>query len=360
MIYRQRTDTLTKMEGFNNSLTNHSNNSGHAESIVEIAKRTSFVLVILLGIFGNVFVIILATKYTVRRNLSHLIINMAVSDTLFLVAAFLVPLSWISNKKLTIKSEVFCRCLSFLWHTTVRVSLITLLVISIERFRATKNTLLRARNYTLKQRMTVLGFCWLVPMLFAAFTAYAELSCLEEKTRKSLTPAFLVHEILVVLCCCVIFALGILTTKRLSRLRPNPHLNEEQQKARARRTKAAARMVLTSVFLYSCCCLPLLIFNALYYVQTSIPSVDIIDANIDRASLNFIINGLLLVVNSCFSPLIYIVFLPDFKEAAKKVLFRGRETQNQAPNGENSIEMQPAPNRERTGQNLSQVVANHN
>jgi len=32
------------------------------------------------GIFGNIFVIVLATKYTVRKNLHHLIINMAVSD----------------------------------------------------------------------------------------------------------------------------------------------------------------------------------------------------------------------------------------------------------------------------------------
>ncbi|KXJ06656.1 hypothetical protein AC249_AIPGENE2749 [Exaiptasia diaphana] len=239
------------MEGFNISLTNHLNSSTHTdckywgpESDAEIiAKRIAFVLVILLGIFGNVFIILLAAKFTVRRNLNYLIINMAVSDTLFLLASLLMYIPWISNYKMRIQSKVFRRSALFLWHTSVRVSIITLLVISIERFRATKQTI--QQPYTLKQRMTVLGFC------------------------------------------CI-----------------------------------------------------------LWIVEFFFPSVDIMDdsACIDWRSIDFIIFTLLLVVNSCFSPLIYIVFLPDFKEAAKKVLFRGRKTQNQAPNGGNSIELQPAPN----------------
>ncbi|KXJ28683.1 hypothetical protein AC249_AIPGENE19422 [Exaiptasia diaphana] len=49
----------------------------------KIAKQTAFVLLIVLGISFNIFVIILAAKFTVRKNLHHLIINMAVSDALY-------------------------------------------------------------------------------------------------------------------------------------------------------------------------------------------------------------------------------------------------------------------------------------
>ncbi|KXJ12705.1 hypothetical protein AC249_AIPGENE22867 [Exaiptasia diaphana] len=234
---------------------------------------------------------------------------------------------------------------------------------SVERFRATRQTLQKQRPYTPKQRMTVLGFCWLIPMLFAVYFTYVDDTCSIPMLGKSHLLTFLAHEIFVVILCCLIFALGILTTRRLSRPQPiHAHLNEQQLKKRVRRTQAAVQMVIASVLLYACCSLSYLIFNALRIADSFFPSVDIMDdsACIDWRSIYFIIYKFLLVVNSCFSPLIYIVFLPDFKEAAKKVLFRGRETQNQAPNGENSIEMQPAPNRERTGQNLSQVVANHN
>ncbi|KXJ08028.1 hypothetical protein AC249_AIPGENE28355 [Exaiptasia diaphana] len=49
------------------------------------AKRIAVILLMTLGLAGNIFVIVLAMKYTVRKNLHHLIINMAVSDSLFIV-----------------------------------------------------------------------------------------------------------------------------------------------------------------------------------------------------------------------------------------------------------------------------------
>ena len=49
------------------------------------AKRIVVILLMTLGLAGNIFVIVLAMKYTVRKNLHHLIINMAVSDSLFIL-----------------------------------------------------------------------------------------------------------------------------------------------------------------------------------------------------------------------------------------------------------------------------------
>ncbi|KXJ09967.1 DNA repair endonuclease XPF [Exaiptasia diaphana] len=57
------------------------------------------------------------------------------------------------------------------------VSLVTLLVISIERFRATKATLQRRRLYSSKQQVYVLSFCWLIPMVVAAYFTYSDGTC---------------------------------------------------------------------------------------------------------------------------------------------------------------------------------------
>ena len=66
-------------------------------------KRIVVILLMTLGLAGNIFVIILAMKYTVRKNLHHLIINMAVSDSLFILIILTRLIEWLSDNKLVLK-----------------------------------------------------------------------------------------------------------------------------------------------------------------------------------------------------------------------------------------------------------------
>ncbi|KXJ06544.1 hypothetical protein AC249_AIPGENE1389 [Exaiptasia diaphana] len=66
------------------------------------AKRIAVILLVTLGLAGNIFVIVLALKYTVRKNLHHLIINMAVSDTLMILMNLIIKISWLSDDKLSL------------------------------------------------------------------------------------------------------------------------------------------------------------------------------------------------------------------------------------------------------------------
>ena len=98
--------------------------SGPESEAEKIAKRTAFVLLIVVGISLNIFVIILAAKFTVRKNLHHLIINMAVSDTIFLIMMFLRYARWLSDYKwYTYPSGtlgvVSCKTVTFLYSKTV-------------------------------------------------------------------------------------------------------------------------------------------------------------------------------------------------------------------------------------------------
>ena len=190
----------------------------------------------------------------------------------------------------------------------------------------------------------VICVCWLIPLPFAAYLSYA--TCVGSAVEHVLH-VFLSNEIVLVFLSCVIIFLSIITMRRLSRTQAiQSHLNEQQRKIRTRRGQAAVRMILVSVFLYACCWLPVFAFRALWSVDRFIPTVALVDSCFVWRSLLYIISYFLPVVNSCFSPLIYIIFLNDFRQAAKKVFCR-TDTQCQVTNRQNSIlpELQAMPDR---------------
>ncbi|XP_020910147.2 somatostatin receptor type 5 [Exaiptasia diaphana] len=353
----------TKMNESNTSLANVSNIStvntyckyDEPETHVEkIAKRTAYVLVVVLGISFNIFVIVLAAKFTVRKNLHHLIINMAVSDALYLFMDLLYLVPWLSDNKWSIYPSgtlgvIICKTTIFLLYISYRVSLVTLLVISIQRFRATAKTLKRSRPYTLKQRMAIIAVTWLMSMTAPIVYVYQQsphgqiCRVWYSDLLNNRVTSFVVlsEQAIMVILCCVIFILAILTIRRLTKPQGiQNHLSEEQRNVRARRTQSAVRMVLASVLLYACCWCPFLALSVVRFTDAVFPSADIINfsACIDWPSLYFIIYYFLPVVNSCFSPCIYLIFLSDFRDAVKKILCR-QQTINQALN--NPIELQP-------------------
>ncbi|KXJ14978.1 hypothetical protein AC249_AIPGENE14472 [Exaiptasia diaphana] len=132
-----------------------------------------------------------------------------------------------------------------------------------------------------------------------------------------------------------------LTIRRLNKLQGiQNHLSEGQRNIRARRTQSAVRIVLASVLLYACSWFPNLVLYVVRLTNAIFPSADIMNSLlcIDWRSLYFIITQFLPLVNSCFSPCIYVIFLSDFRDAAKKILCQKRAI-NQALN--NPIELQP-------------------
>ncbi|KXJ23247.1 Allatostatin-A receptor [Exaiptasia diaphana] len=222
------------------------------------AKRIAVIILITLGLTGNIFVIVLALKYTVRKNWHNLIINMAVSDTLYILLNLIMDIPWLSEGKLLIKypdgilGDISCKTKRFLLQVSYRVSLVTLLIISIERFRATRRTLQRSHAYTFRQQIAVIGICWLIPMALEAHWWHNSILNSEtgrcvllwSKLRMCFT---IISSFVNLISIIVIFVLSISTIRRLSRPRAiHAHLNQQQRKARARRTQAAIRMVLAS------------------------------------------------------------------------------------------------------------------
>ena len=127
------------------------NDSKVCEDIPNDSTKTTYVkigaivIVGAIGILGNAFIIVLALKYTIRKNLTHLIVSMAVADILVAVMGFFfeaAPLLdikyFFANTNVSILDDILCRTFIFVNHISRLVTLSSLLVISIERFKSNK------------------------------------------------------------------------------------------------------------------------------------------------------------------------------------------------------------------------------
>jgi len=117
------------------------------------------------GLFGNVFTIVLAAKFTVRRNLHFLIMNMAVSDTLLIFCVLFIGTVrfYLVRMEMDLEIVAVLSCyVDFGMFLSQTVSLVTLIIISIERYRITRRRAVQiARPYSIKRRLCLLIGTWL-------------------------------------------------------------------------------------------------------------------------------------------------------------------------------------------------------
>jgi len=218
------------------------------------------------------------------------------------------------------------------------VSLVTLVIISIERYRITRQRAVQiARPYSIKRRLSLLIGTWL-------FSAMISLNWVIVTTPNKhygecyVNDRFFFHYIvwffirmtLTLAMFLILLLLSILTLRRLS----SPHviednLSEAQRKQRRKRIGSAIKMVLYSLMLYCCCFSPLLFYYFLLSLS-KMSSLTIIDwsACYDWDSLFFVIYLFLPILNCSLSPYIYFICLSDFRQAAKAVLCKRNETDN--------------------------------
>lgn len=297
-----------------------------------------------------------------------MIINMAVSDllvicmgTVYMYVIFVDPFASFDdrndNRKL-IAEVIICKLVPF-FHLNARlVSLMSLLIISIERYKAIRITVprIRSRSNILKHRVIAVCCSWLIPM---AVTAYEPTYGVLKPSKDGGFECGLSHSpkiwISVYYLCMIItfvsiFLLSVLTWRKLSK--PNEiscSLSELQRKSRAKRMAGAVRMVLCSIFLYCCCYLPL-IFLQISELLLAFNGISIFGGIcIDQALFEHVGREILPLFNSCLSPFIYIIFLSDFRSAAKRILCKCSMT---ATNPQNRTDVLPHPRQQTTTSSL--------
>lgn len=316
--------------------TTNETSTGNAcnDSPSRMFKLVFAVLLGVIGVLGNTFIIFIAGKHTVRKNLHHLIINLSLADIFLIVITETVlfrrmyTVEYESSPSLLTK--VLCPTMTFLRDGLFLVVIFTLLIVSIERFRAVGQTLRIMQQYTLKRRVGIVVLVWVLAMGFSAFPFQTHaVETIENMSRctylkERLTALlFAVYFVIVATSHALIDILSFLTLKRLSKAHQiEMNLSEEQRKARAKRIRRVVKMVIASQALFGCSYLPLSAIAV--WGLITLDKYKYISYVVDTqcSTLNFVWEFVLPLINSSASPYIYLYFLSDFREAAKNWLAR--------------------------------------
>jgi len=310
---------------------NSSSIFSHIQNVnsTRIFKITTFFILGGMGISGNIFIIVIAVKYTVRRNLHHLIINMAVSDTLIISMLFTTKcLNWSFNggawrylKKHS--GDVFCKIPRFVIAVGMWSVFITLVIISIERFRATK-AVQRICSYPIKTCFTVIAFIWISSLALACNEL--NISYISKTNDNNYTCTNKPTSIFVIIILglsaisgmLVLLVLNLYTLKQLSKHESiEDNIPERQRRDRAKRTANAIKMVLCSFLVFCCCYGFVQIGNVNKFLGVGIRKA----LGVYLHWLQFAISVSPLI-NSTLSPYIYLNFLKDFREAFRNIFAR--------------------------------------
>ncbi|CAI2294125.1 unnamed protein product [Caenorhabditis sp. 36 PRJEB53466] len=117
-----------------------------------------------IGVVGNTLVVVVvATNKSMRNALNLVLMNLAIADLLILL--FCLPLTVVNDVTKTFWfSAVFCKSVNFINNTSVYVSIMSLVFITCERWRAI--------TYPLKspfgRTRPVIGGIWLLAMLLSS------------------------------------------------------------------------------------------------------------------------------------------------------------------------------------------------
>lgn len=301
-------------------------------------KRTSKIMAIILvggfALFGNILIILLATRYTVRKNINYMIINMAVSDMLVVVMFSSLriresannlnyPFIDVNDQNI---ADIICKMTKFLEMSAKLVTLINLLILSAERFRATRVGVPRACPRARARYLCPVITSWVLPMLLASYNLYFWQSWYFEFLKTSMCrinhddidvvlPCYTFVTLVFVLALLTIALLSVLTLRSLSSSRVIAvDLSDVHKQLRNKRMACAARMVLCSLLLYGFCYIPTFSMDVVV-ILWNYRVADLSTICIDWRSLMFMLD-FLLIVNSCLSPCVYIIFLKDFRKAA--------------------------------------------
>lgn len=298
-----------------------------------ITKRTVLVTSMILcsvGLLSNVFVILVALKLRIRRKTHYWIIYMAAVDCFLIALVFAKAIGYDSILD-TITGKLFqCKALPYLLTVLTTITIVTLLIMSIERYKATQPLINPIRVHCLKRRVALfVGLC----VASACFSSYMLIllkidnngGCSDSPTL-FLSLWATIEDFFVFISVVVIFVLSAWTLRRLTWPQIVDESAPEQQNRRTKRRINVVNMVLFSLMLYFSCNLPSRIFNVIltFSLYNVVSLSSIISPCLDWDFLTFILYEFLPLLNSTFSPFIYIVFLGDFRKKAKMLVWRNQ------------------------------------
>lgn len=316
------------------STLDSSNNSCGSYQLVikeETDLRTAIPIVLtVIALTNNLLVMFLVfcTKQ-LRKNINFYIVNMAVSDmiTSLVISLRYVVLHLHETHGIPVINDIICKIFNYFKSLGPMVSLLTLLAISSDRYRAVLSPV-NVTNIPKPCFASLVLLTWVIPGSIFVYEAVLSEAVLSEHIPgkfvcNRITVYYGATESMIFATSLIVFlyvCLIVVNIQILRKLRQSTAslsgLNVIERRKRNRKFLNAVRMVLCSLVLYILCTSPGLAARVVFPIwRESFCTTDM------SAVLSVLYN--LLIANAALGPVIYFIFLQDFREAFKKRVHHG-------------------------------------
>ena len=308
-------------------------------SAVKVGETVAYCLILVVSLVGNSSIAIIIYKtQMLRKPINFFIANMAMSDLLYPIVLFPWNLTTLHANSLLISGplgEALCKLVPFLAHVSSRVSILSLVLIAVDRLGAVVFPL-RCPFISSKLCQFFLVATWIVAMAICTPFLVAnklvqqpgQLACrtmwneaFEDPAslRKYLLAVFAVFFYIPIAFLAVVYSIILITLKLKKTSSEQSTRNAEQR--RARRNRNVLKMAIAIVLAFVLCWVPLSIvkfftgdgkFSCLISVYWSIALFTA------RA-------------NSAINPCICFIFSENYRRGLKRLLQRNTTVQPVIP-----------------------------
>ena len=297
---------------------------------LKVGATVAYSLILVVSLVGNSLIVLIVYKTpTLRKPINMLIANMAMSDLLYPMFLYPVELakshvgSWLIGSTL---GEALCKMHSFLAGVSMLVSVQSLVLLTVDRFRAVVLPL-RLRLISRKLCLYLIIGTWILAVAFESPYLFAYklvedpegMQCVrqweEAFGEESSYPIYVV--VVIILFFCIPFVLlvilySIILMNLKEQVHPGePSANTKQQ--RTRRNRKVLKMAIAIVVVFFICWIP---------VYTNVVIVYFVPEIRSSCSFNlyYIFTYFMSIANCAVNPIICLIFSSNYRKALKRLV----------------------------------------
>ncbi|CAH1273240.1 GALR2 [Branchiostoma lanceolatum] len=309
----------------------------------DVALPMFWGLIVLLGVVGNLMVIVVILKGRQLRSTTNVfILNLSISDFLFIVCT--VPFTLVIQLDQNwIFGDVWCKVMHYSQYVSCLLSIYTLVVMSMDRYLAIVHPLSSVRYRRVRHAGAVVGAMWpiilvsMVPVLLSASVVGADACDLgylvipESKNCLLFNSPEFVIVFFAVAYAVPLSAIVVMYALMLKRVWTRVGLGVMNDTSRNKSKRKVTRMIVVIVAVFGLCWLPLQVYLLAQMVDSTVGAEEW------QKYVLYMANALA-YSNSSVNPLIYAFFSVQFRRSFMQVFpccFRSRP---------NKVAPRPLPN----------------
>lgn len=308
------------------------------ENVVKVVVPTIFGVIAVLGLSGNLLVVIVVVSSRQMRNTTNvLIVNLALADLIFIVVC--VPFTAIGYATPVWPfGNAWCKIYQYVIHVTVYASVYTLVLMSLDRYLAVVHPIQSLTLRTVRNASLIAGLAWVLilslnyPVLVEhqaiEYRFYGQLrsACMNaliyqdeneefdaqksEDYRARIYYACFFAFAFVVPLTIVSVLYGLMVKRLLKGVVPGRSKSAESMRNKRRVT----RLVVVVVIIFALCWLPLQMILVIQFVGNYTDH----DSSFTVVK---IASNCLAYMNSCVNPMLYAFLSDNFRKSFRHVIY---------------------------------------